>query len=143
VFSYVTKLTIPRNLLRALEDLKATERAIYELDHRKDQVMTVFKVALTNVVMWTQDDFFPASFAQTTWKRLAPLFHLSGEVQHDSSTVFVELYPFNDRQYTRDLAVLCEWVNSASLHLPDGRRLLFTVKTVSHPILEVQKRPMT
>jgi len=26
---------------------------MYELDNRKDQVMTVFKVALTNLVMWT------------------------------------------------------------------------------------------
>ena len=113
---------------------------MYELDNRKDQVMTVFKVALTNVMMWTRDHFFPTSFAQATWKRLAPFFHLGGQVRQDSSTVFVELSPFNDRQYNRDLAVLCERVNNASLHLPDGRRLLFTVKTVSHPILEVQER---
>jgi len=39
-----------RDILRALEDLKAHERAMYELDNRKDQVMTVFKVALTNLV---------------------------------------------------------------------------------------------
>ncbi len=131
-----------RDLLRALEDLKANERVMYALDHRKDQVMTVFKVALTNAVMWTRDHFFPASFAQATWKRLAPFFHLSGHVRQDSSTVFVELSPFNDRQYNRDLAVLCERVNNASLHLPDGRRLLFTVKPVFHPILEVQKCPV-
>src|SRR6266481_7268563 len=30
-----------REVLRALEDLKAKERTMYELDHRKDQVMTV------------------------------------------------------------------------------------------------------
>ncbi len=28
-------------MLRALEDLAASERQMYELDHRKDQVMTV------------------------------------------------------------------------------------------------------
>ncbi len=131
-----------RDLLRALEDLKANERVMYELDHRKDQVMTVFKVALTNLVMWTRDHCFPASFAQATWKRLAPFFHLGEQVQQGTSNVFVELYPFNDRQYNRDLAVLCERVNNASLHFPDGRRLLFTVKPVSRPILEVQKRPV-
>ncbi len=32
-----------RELLRALEDLTASERAMYELDNHKDQVMTVFK----------------------------------------------------------------------------------------------------
>jgi hypothetical protein len=34
-----------RELLRALEDLKTSEQAMYELDNQKDQVMTVFKVA--------------------------------------------------------------------------------------------------
>ena len=28
---------------------------MYELDNSKDQVMTVFKVALVNLVMWTRD----------------------------------------------------------------------------------------
>ncbi len=129
-----------RAILRALEDLKANESVMYELDNQKDQVMTVFKVALTNLVMWTRDHSFPASFAQATWKRLAPFFQLAGQVRQGPDTVLVELRPFNDRQYNRDLAVLCERVNSASLHLPDGRRLLLTVNTVSHPILDVQKR---
>jgi len=43
------------DLLRALEDLAATERTMYELDNRKDHVMTVCKLALTNLVMWTRD----------------------------------------------------------------------------------------
>jgi len=30
-----------RDVLRALEDLEVTERTMYELDHRKDQIMTV------------------------------------------------------------------------------------------------------
>lgn len=131
-----------RDLLRALEDLEANERVMYELDHRKDQVMTIFKVALTNVVMWIREHFFSASFAQATWKRLAPFFPLRGQVRQHSSSVFVELSRFNDRQYNRDLAVLCERVNNASLHVPDGRRLLLTVKTISRPILEVQKCPV-
>ena len=35
----------PRELLRALEDLTAKERRMYELDNRKDQIMTVCKFA--------------------------------------------------------------------------------------------------
>ncbi len=31
------------------------EREMYELDNRKDQVMTVFKVALANLGMWVRD----------------------------------------------------------------------------------------
>jgi len=53
-----------RELLRALEYLKMSERAMYELDNRKDQVMTVFKVALTNLLMWTVD--FNASMDKRT-----------------------------------------------------------------------------
>jgi hypothetical protein len=41
-----------RDVLRVLEDLDAKERTMYELDHRKDQVMTVCKVALANLAMW-------------------------------------------------------------------------------------------
>jgi hypothetical protein len=44
-----------RELLRALEDLDQQEREMYELDNRKDQIMTVFKVALANLGMWVRD----------------------------------------------------------------------------------------
>jgi hypothetical protein len=40
-----------REVLRALEDLAAKERTMYEVDHRKDQVMTVCKVALANLAI--------------------------------------------------------------------------------------------
>lgn len=131
-----------RELLRALEDLTANERAMYELDNRKDQVMTVFKVALANLVMWTRDRYFPASYACATWKRLAPFFHLSGKVMQGQDIVFVELRPFNDRQYNQDLAAFCEKVNTAVPRLPDGRCLHFSaqVSDVVRPILDTQKR---
>jgi hypothetical protein len=129
-----------RDLLRALEDLTTNERAMYELDNRKDQVMTVFKVALANVVMWTRDHYFPESFAHATWQRLAPFFHLSGLVVQGPTTVCVELRPFHDRQYNRDLVMLCERVNAAAPQLPDGRRLIFQVRDIPCPVLHVQKR---
>ncbi|MEO6892757.1 MAG: hypothetical protein ABI324_27560 [Ktedonobacteraceae bacterium] len=129
-----------RTLLRALEDLKMNERAMYELDNRKDQVMTVFKVALANLVMWTRDQYFPTSYEQATWKRLAPFFHLPGLIRQGQDTVEVSLRPFNDRQYNRDLATLCERVNAAAPRLPDGRLLSFTVQDMVRPILDMQKR---
>ena len=66
-----------REVLRALEDLEAKERTMYELDHRKDQVMTVCKVALANLAMWARDHYFPASYAHATWQRLLPFFPTS------------------------------------------------------------------
>jgi len=116
-----------RAVLRALEDLDAQERTMYELDHRKDQVMTVCKVAMANLAMWVRDQYFPASYAHATWLRLAPFFQLAGTVVPDACTVRVELRPFNDRALNRDLTALCERVNQASPRLPDGRLLSFTI----------------
>ncbi len=116
-----------REVLRALEDLTCQEREMYEVDNRKDQVMTVCKVALVNLVMWTRDHYFPLSYAHATWKRLAPFFHLPGRVTRGPRAVSVALRPFNDRHLNHDLVALCERVNQASLQLPDGRQLLFSV----------------
>jgi hypothetical protein len=49
-----------------LEDLNAKERVMYELDNRKDQVMTVLKVALSNLGMWLRNQYFHAMYAQAT-----------------------------------------------------------------------------
>jgi hypothetical protein len=116
-----------REVLRALEDLDAKERTMYELDHRKDQVMTVCKVAMANLAMWVRDSYFPASYAHATWCRLVPFFRLPGTIISDATTVRVQLRPFNDRALNRDLVSLCKRVNEASPQLPDGRHLCFTL----------------
>jgi hypothetical protein len=116
-----------REVLRALEDLAAQERPMYELDHAKDQVMTVCKVALANLIMWTREQYFPETYAHATWKRLLPFFQLTGRVRRGPETVCVELRPFNDAQLNRDLEALCARVQTAQPRLPDGRQLVFTV----------------
>jgi hypothetical protein len=116
-----------RKVLRALEDLSAKERKMYELDNRKDQVMTVCKVAMANLAMWVRDQYFPPSYAHATWLRLLPFFQLPGTVTCNATTIQVQLSPFNDRSLNRDLVQLCERVNSASPCLPDGRQLSFTI----------------
>jgi hypothetical protein len=118
-----------REVLRALEDMKAQEKTMYELDHQKDQVMTVCKVAVANLVMWVRDHYFPSSYAQATWRRLLPFFRLPGTITQETTLVQVELRPFNDRVLNRDLALLCERVNQASPRLPDGRRLSFAIRS--------------
>ena len=129
-----------RAVLRALEDLDAQERTMYELDHRKDPVMTVCKVALANLAMWVRDQYFPASYAHATWLRLAPFFQLAGMVLPDACTVRVELRPFNDRALNRDLTALCERVNQASPRLPDGRLLSFTIHSARCILLAQELR---
>ncbi len=127
-----------RAALRALEGLKEQERTMYELDNRKDQVMTVCKVAAANLAMWVRDHYFPPSYAQAAWKRLLPFFQLPGIISQDATMVQVELRPFNDRALNRDLVILCERVNQASPRLPDGRRLSFTIQP-SCCVLAAQK----
>jgi len=95
--------------------------------------MTVCKVALTNLAMWVRDRYFPRTYAQATWQRLAPFFRLPGRVIQGSATVQVELRPFNDRQLNRDLAEVCARVNQLQPALPDGRRLVLSVDGMTLP----------
>lgn len=106
-------------LLRQLDDLEAQARQMFELDNRKDQIMTSLRLALTNLVMWVRDHCFPHDYAQATWKRLAAFFHLPGHVVYHPERCLVFLRPFNDRQLNRDLDALCERVNQTKLRLPD------------------------
>jgi hypothetical protein len=116
-----------RTVLRQLEDLNARAQQMYELNNDKDQVMTVCKLALANLVMWTRDQYFPSTYAQATWYRLAPFFNLPGQVTWERTTVHVALRPFNDQTLARDLMNLCERVTVQAPHLPDGRQLVMTV----------------
>jgi len=116
-----------RKVLRQLEDRNAREHQMYKLNNDKDQVMTVCKVALANLAMWTRDHFFPDTYAHATWKHLAPFFDLPGRMTWERATVRVERRPFNDQQLTRELTVLCAQVNTRTPHLPDGRQFVLSV----------------
>jgi hypothetical protein len=128
-----------RELSRALEDVQAKERAMYELNQAKDQMMTICKLALTNLAMWVRERYFPSTYARATWQRLAPFFRLPGRVTWSREQVEVELLPFNDRRLTRDLASLCERLTTAPPRLLDGRRLVFTMASARCPILSLQQ----
>jgi hypothetical protein len=60
------------DLLRALEDLAAQERMMYELDNRKDQMMTICKLALANLAMWTRDPVFSCFLRTCNLGALSP-----------------------------------------------------------------------
>ncbi len=94
-------------LTAALRELAARERQMYELDDGQDQIMTVCKVALANLGMWVRDHYFPATYAQATWGRLAPFWRLGGRVVSEQEQVVVELARFHDAPLNRDLAAVC------------------------------------
>jgi hypothetical protein len=123
-----------RLLLRQLADLDQQEKQMYELDNRKDQLMTTLRVALANLVIWTRDHFFPANYAHATWQRLAPFFQLPGLVVEQAEIRIVYLRSFHDRQLNRDLDALCTRVNARQPPLPDGRSLRFFRQSAHTPI---------
>ena len=129
-----------RELLRAIEVLAQQEREMYELDNRKDQIMTVCKVALANVGMWVRDHYFPASYAHASWHRLYIFFQLPGRIFWGTETVEVELKQFNDRALNRDLEMLCAKVAQEQPRLPDGRCLLFRVQGAEILRLDAQEQ---
>lgn len=125
-----------RELLRKLEELAASERTMYELDNAKDQVLSGCKAALANLAMWVRAQYFPAAYAHATWARLAPFFRLPGRIVWAADTVSVELRPCNDRPLTRDRRLVCERVRAVAPHLPDGRRLIFSLAGAACPVLD-------
>ena len=98
---------------------------MFLLDNRKDQLMSLLNLALTNLILLTRDTFFPESYAHATWKTLQPFFKLPGRLVHSDTDCIVTLRPFNDLALNRDLHQLCQSVNQADLTLPNGLRLRF------------------
>lgn len=98
-----------------------------ELDHAKDQIMTLLKLGLANLGMWVRDQYFGESYQHCGWQRLLPFFKLGGWVTTTANEVKLELCAFNNRTLVRDLEELCRKVNAAWVTLPGGRRLVAAV----------------
>lgn len=122
-----------RELLRDLEALDAQERSMYELDNTKDHIMSVLKLMLVNMLMWTRDHLFPPTYAHATTTRLLPFFRLPGRILTFDDRVLVTLRPFNDRALNRDLAEFCQRINDTHLRLPAGKTLILRVAESACP----------
>jgi len=113
--------------IRQQEDLQAQARQMYELDHAKDQLMTLLKVGLANLGMWVRDHYFGESYQHCGWQRLLPFFKLSGWITETTSEVQLAFCAFNNRALVRDLEEVCRNVNTSGAILPDGRQLVVSV----------------
>jgi hypothetical protein len=116
-----------RHVLRHQEDLQTQARDMYELEHSKDQLMTLFKLGLANLGMWVRDRYFGAHYQHCGWQRLLPFFQLGGWVTTTTREVRLEVCAFNNRALGRDLEEVCHKVNAGAVTLPDGRRLVMTI----------------
>jgi hypothetical protein len=102
-----------RQVLRRQEDLEAQAREMYELDHAKDQIMTLLRVGLANLGMWVRDEYFGESYQHCGWHRLLPFFKLGGWITATTNEVQLEVCAFNNRALVRDLEVVCRKVNAS------------------------------
>src|SRR5258708_456133 len=100
---------------------------MYELDHAKDQIMTLLKVGLANLGMSVRNQYFGESYRHCGWQRLLPFFKLSGWLITTANEVQLELCAFNNRALVRDLEEVCHKVNGGAAILPDARRLVVAV----------------
>jgi hypothetical protein len=116
-----------RQVLRGQKDLEAQAREMYELDHSKDQIMTLLKVGLANLGMWVRDRYFGDDYRHCGGPRLFPFFKLGGWITMTTSEVQLEVCAFNNRALVRNLEELCRKVNAGADTLPDGRRLVMRV----------------
>lgn len=116
-----------RQTLRRQDDLQAQARNMYELDHSKDQIMSLFKLGLANLGMWVRDHYFGEGYQHCGWQRLLPFFKLGGQITPTADEVHLQFSTFNNRVLDRDLEEVCRKVNSNRALLPDGRRLVLTV----------------
>jgi hypothetical protein len=100
---------------------------MYELDNRKDQLVSALRLCLVNVLQLLRDTVFPESYARATYKTLAPFIQMGGFViEHpDYTEVFFDGFWQSAKQ--RDLTEVVARCNAQQFTLPDGRRLKFAI----------------
>jgi hypothetical protein len=123
------KAKLEKHAVRRQEIVNKCEGYCRELDHAKDQLMTLFKVGLANLGMWVRDHYFGESYQHCGGPRLLPFFKLGGWMSVTATEVKLELCAFNNRALVRDLEELCGKVNAGAVTLPDARRLVLAVGT--------------
>jgi hypothetical protein len=103
------------------------DHPMYELDNRKDQLVSALRVCLVNVLQLLRDTVFPASYAQATYETLAPFVQMGGFVIEHAQHIEVFLDGFWQSARQRDLAELVARCNARRFTAPDGRVLKFGI----------------
>jgi hypothetical protein len=74
---------ILRHELRQHEDLQTQQRQMYELDHSKDQIMTLFKVALASLLNVGERSLFWRELSALWLATFVALFQIGRTDYHD------------------------------------------------------------
>jgi hypothetical protein len=89
---------------------------MYELDHAKDQLMTLLKVGLANLGIWVRDQYFSQIYQNCGWQRLWSFFKLGGWITTTASEVQMELLLIDTLTQQREITVVLSVVKRALLH---------------------------
>lgn len=103
------------------------EHPMYELDDRKDQLVSGLRVFLVSVLQWLRDTAFPESYAHATYKTLAPFLQMGGFVLEHPDRIEVRLDGFWQSAKQRDLEQVVARCNARQFTAPDGRPLRFAI----------------
>ncbi len=103
------------------------DRPMYELDDRKDQLASALRVFLVNALQWLRDTVFPESYANATYKTLAPFLQMGGFVLEHPECIEVRLDGFWHSPKQRDLEFMVARCNAIQFSAPDGRPLHFSI----------------
>jgi len=106
---------------------KMADCPMYELDDRKDQLLSALRLCLGNVLQWLRDTVFPEPYANATYKTLAPFVQMGGFVIKRPDCIAVFLDGFWQSAKQQDLEELVARCNAQSLTAPDGRPLRFSI----------------
>jgi hypothetical protein len=100
---------------------------MYELDDRKDQLLSALRVCLVNVLQWLRDTVFPTSYAHATYPTLASFVQMGGYVIEHSDRIEVLLDGFWQVAKQQDLEEVVARCNAQAFTALDGRPLWFRV----------------
>jgi hypothetical protein len=103
------------------------EHPMYELDDRKDQLISALRVFLVSALQWLRDTAFPESYAQATYETLAPFLQMGGFVLEHPDHIEVRLDGFWQSAKQRDLQEIVARCNVRQFTAPDGRFLRFGI----------------
>lgn len=106
---------------------KMADHPMYELDDRKDQLMSALRVCLVNVLQRLRDTVFPASYAHATYETLAPFVQMGGFVIEHPQRIEILLDGFWQSAKQRDLEEVVARCNARQFTAPDGRALRFSI----------------
>lgn len=106
---------------------KIAECPMYELDDRKDQLLSALRLCLGNVLQWLRDTVFPKSYANATYETLAPFVQMGGFVIQHPDHIEILLDGFWQSAKQQDLEHLVARCNAQPLTALDGRPLRFGI----------------